>query len=195
MVASNLFLCGQWCNDELSSISCCHCGGKHRLFRSGSVRSKGKCTLNFGNIVNWFLLCLCHFNKKKNYFWLCWVFVAVCGLFPVVVCKLLTVMASCVEEHGLQRVWASEAAAHRFRSVGSVDVAYGLSCPATCGIFLDQGLNLCHVQRQADSNHWTTREAPWLCHFSLLLTMVRITWFPTALLTETTDQFWGVFLI
>ena len=73
--------------------------------------------------------------KKKNYFWLCWVFVAVCGLFLVVVCKLLTVMGSCVEERGLQRVWASVVAAHRFQSVGSVDVAYGLSCPRTCESF------------------------------------------------------------
>ena len=30
-------------------------------------------------------------------------------------------------------------------------VAHRLSCPATCGIFLDQGLNLCLLHWQVDS--------------------------------------------
>ena len=30
-------------------------------------------------------------------------------------------------------------------------VARGLSCSAACGLFLDQGLNLCPLHRQADS--------------------------------------------
>ena len=30
-------------------------------------------------------------------------------------------------------------------------VAYGLSCPTACGIFLDQGLNLCSLNWQVDS--------------------------------------------
>ena len=33
----------------------------------------------------------------------------------------------------------------------SVVVAHGLSCSAACGIFLDQGLNLCLLHWQADS--------------------------------------------
>ena len=116
MVASNLFLCGQWCNDELSSISCCHCGGKHRLFRSGSVRSKGKCTLNFGNIVNWFLLCLCHFNKKKiisgcaGFLLLCAGFFRLwCASFSLWWLLVLRSMGS--REFGLQRLQLTDSGA------------------------------------------------------------------------------------
>ena len=59
------------------------------------------------------------------YFWLCWVFVAACGLSPVAesrgyalvaVCRLLTIVAPLVSEHRLQ-------------SVGSVAV-HGLSYPS-----------------------------------------------------------------
>ena len=35
--------------------------------------------------------------------------------------------------------------------VASLVVAHGLSCPATCGIFLDQGSNLCLLHWQVDS--------------------------------------------
>ena len=34
---------------------------------------------------------------------------------------------------------------------GSVVVAHGLSCAEACGIFPDQGLNLCSLHWQADS--------------------------------------------
>ena len=34
---------------------------------------------------------------------------------------------------------------------GSVVVAHGLSCSAACGIFPDQGSNLCPLHWQADS--------------------------------------------
>ena len=80
------------------------------------------------------------------YFWLCWVFVAVCGLSPVAesrgyalvaVCRLLTTVASLVSEHRLQ-------------SVGSVAV-HGLSYPSARGILLDQGSNPCPLHWQADS--------------------------------------------
>ena len=36
-------------------------------------------------------------------------------------------------------------------STGSVVVVHGLSCSAACGIFLDQGLNLCLLHWQAVS--------------------------------------------
>ena len=36
-------------------------------------------------------------------------------------------------------------------STDSVVLAHGLSCSTTCGIFLDQGLNLCLLHWQADS--------------------------------------------
>ena len=57
------------------------------------------------------------------YLCLCWVFLAACWLFPVVV--------------------ASLTAEFKLSSVGSVVAAPGLSCPEACGIFLDQGSNLC----------------------------------------------------
>ena len=55
-------------------------------------------------------------------------------------------------------VWASAIVAHRLGScgsqalsTGSVVVVHGLSCLAACGIFLDQGSNLCPLNWQADS--------------------------------------------
>ena len=41
----------------------------------------------------------------------------------------------------------------------SVTRAHGLTCSSVCGIFLDQGLNPCHLHWQI-LNHWTTREVP-----------------------------------
>ena len=41
--------------------------------------------------------------------------------------------------------------ARGLQSTSSVVVAHGLSCSAACGIFLDQGLNLCALPWQVDS--------------------------------------------
>jgi len=51
------------------------------------------------------------------------------GSSLVVGCRLLVAVVSLVTKHELLGVWAS------------VDVAHGLSYPAACGIFLDQGWN------------------------------------------------------
>ena len=64
-----------------------------------------------------------------------------CGkqrLLLVAVHRLLIAVASPVAEHGLQ-------------SAGSVVLAHGLSCSAACGIFSDQGSNLCPLHWQVDS--------------------------------------------
>ena len=58
--------------------------------------------------------------------------------FLVVVDGLLVVVAALVAEHGL---W----------SAGSAIVVHWLSCPKTCGIFLDDGWNLCPLPWQVDS--------------------------------------------
>ena len=68
----------------------------------------------------------------------------------VIVCRLLIVVASLVVEH---RLWARElqrlqragsvVAALGLHSVGSVVVEHKLSCSPACGIFPDQGSNLC----------------------------------------------------
>ena len=56
---------------------------------------------------------------------------------------------------------ASVVAVHRLQSTGSVVVVQGLSCPAACGIFLDQGskdqTGVPCAGRQI-LNHWTTGE-------------------------------------
>ena len=40
-------------------------------------------------------------------------------------------------------------------------VVHGLSCPAVCGIFSDQGSNTCSQVDRQTLNHWTTREVSW----------------------------------
>ena len=85
-------------------------------------------------------------------FWLCWVFVAVreLGLFFVVVCGLLTAVASRCGAWALG-LRASVVVAHGLQSAGSVVVAHGLNCSVACGNFLDHGLNPCPLHWQADS--------------------------------------------
>ena len=61
------------------------------------------------------------------------------GLLFAVVLGLLIAVASLVVEHRLESTWVS-----------GVE-ACGLSCPLACGIFLDQGLNLCLLHWQVDS--------------------------------------------
>ena len=108
------------------------------------------------------------------YFWLCWVFVAVHRLSLVAASggysslwsagfslqwllflrrtgSRCTGFSSCGT--WAQQLWhmGSVVVAHGLQSAGLVVVAHGLSCSAACGIFLDQGSNLCHLHWQADS--------------------------------------------
>ena len=55
--------------------------------------------------------------------------------------------------HGIQELQhaGSVLVTHRLQSVGSGDVARGLSWSVASGIFLDQGLNLCPLHLQVDS--------------------------------------------
>ena len=78
-----------------------------------------------------------HFFLRKTlfiYFWLPWVFVAVCGL-------------SLVVEHGLSSVHLS------------VVVAHWLSFPSACGIFPDQGCP-CPLHLQVDSHPLSHQASP-----------------------------------
>ena len=77
-----------------------------------------------------------------------WVFVAACGPSIVVVSGGYSIAV-----HGLLIAVASLVASTGSRHTASVVVAHGLSCSAACGIFPDQGLNLCSISRhwQADS--------------------------------------------
>ena len=81
------------------------------------------------------------------YLWLCWVFVSVRGLSPVVAsgghsssrCAGLSLWRPLL-------LWSTGS-----RSAGSVIVAHGPSCSAACGILPDQGPNPCALHWQADS--------------------------------------------
>ena len=77
------------------------------------------------------------------------------------------VWASCcgfslVAEHGLCGVWASVVAGRGLLSTGSVVVLHRLSCSLARGIFLDQGLDLCLLHRQADSLPQSHQRSPLL---------------------------------
>ena len=81
------------------------------------------------------------------YLWLCWVFVSVQGLSLVAAsgghsssrCAGLSLSRPLL-------LWSTGS-----RRAGSVIVAHGPSCSAACGIFPDQGSNLCPLHWQADS--------------------------------------------
>ena len=79
-------------------------------------------------------------------------------LFPVAEPALRFAAVSVDVEHRLWDAWTSAAAARGLSSCGSwlwsagfIVVSYGLSCSAICGIFPDQGSNLCLLHWQADS--------------------------------------------
>ena len=55
------------------------------------------------------------------------------------------------------------------RRAGSVVVAHGPSCSAACGIFPDQGSNLCSLHWQADSQPLCHQGSPQLSVFNLYL--------------------------
>ena len=81
------------------------------------------------------------------YFWLCWVFVSVRG-FSLVAASGGHSSSRCA---GFSLLWPLLLRSTGSRRTGSVVVAYGPSCSAACGIFPDQGSNLCPLHWQADS--------------------------------------------
>ena len=81
------------------------------------------------------------------YFWLCWVFVSVQGLSVVAASG----GHSSLRCTGLSLSWPLLLRSTGSRRAGAVVVAHGPGCSAACGIFPDQGSNLCPLHRQADS--------------------------------------------
>ena len=81
------------------------------------------------------------------YLWLCWVFVSVRGLPPIVASGGHS-SSRCA---GLSPSRPLLLRSTGSRHAGSVIVAHGPSCSAACGIFPDQGLNPCPLHWQADS--------------------------------------------
>ena len=81
------------------------------------------------------------------YLWLCWVFVSVRGLSPVVASGGHS-SSRCA---GLSLSRPLLLRGTGSRRAGSVVVAHGSSCSAACGILPDQGSNPCPLHWQADS--------------------------------------------
>ena len=96
-----------------------------------------------------------YYFLKFIYFWLCWVFIPSHGLSLVAASggySWLRCTSFSLQWLLLLRSMGSRHAG--FSSCGtwaSVVVAHKLSCSAACGIFPDQGLNLCSQHWQADS--------------------------------------------
>ena len=83
------------------------------------------------------------------------------------------------------------------RRAGSVVVAHGPSRSAACGIFPDQGLNLCPLHWQADSQPLRHQGSPQLCIFEnsscwVLLILDDTCLLPVSkdLVRSSTDTFW-----
>ena len=81
------------------------------------------------------------------YVWLCWVFVSVRGLPPVVASGGQS-SSRCA---GLSLSRPLPLRSTGSRRAGPAIVAHGPSCSAACGIFPDQGSNPCPLHWQADS--------------------------------------------
>ena len=96
------------------------------------------------------------------YLWLCWVFVSVRGL-PLVTASGGHSSSRCAG-FSLSRPLLLRSTGSR-RS-GSVVVAHGPSCSATCEIFPDQGLNPCPLHWQADSQPLHHQGSPICCFLS-----------------------------
>ena len=100
-----------------------------------------------------------------------------CGewrLLFVAVRRLLTVVASLVAEHRVQGTRASVVVACGLQSTGLIVEVHRFSCSTSCGIFPNQGLNLCLLHWQADSLPLSHQESPvqrflkWIfCHYLL----------------------------
>ena len=122
------------------------------------------------HILNFYFFIL--FIYLFIYFWLCWVFVSVCGL-SLVAASGGHSSSQCAGV-SLSRPLLLQSTGSR--CAGSVVVAHGPSCSAACGIFPDQGSNPCPLHWQADSQPLRHQGSP-LTHFKCLL------WLPTEALT------------
>ena len=127
---------------------------------------------------------LVYFIYLCIYFWLRWVFIAARRLSLVAASRgysslryagfslqwLLLLLSTGSRRTGFNScgAWASVAVARGLYSAGSVVVAHGLSCSAACGIFPSQGLNLCPLHWQVDSQPLHHQRSPTHVYFKLL---------------------------
>ena len=101
------------------------------------------------------------------YLRLCWVFVSVRGLSPVAASGVHS-SSRCVGLSLLRPLllWSTGS-----RCAGSVVVAHGLRCSASCGIFPDQGSNPCPLHWQTDSQPLRHQGSP-TCLFLFLFSLL-----------------------
>ena len=109
------------------------------------------------------------------YFWLCWVFVSLWGL-SLVVASGGHSSSQCA---GLSLSRPLLLRSTGSRHTGSVIVAHGPSCSAACGIFPDQGSNLCPLHWQADSQPLRHQGSPASRAFALQITLEKSTSSPS----------------
>ena len=100
--------------------------------------------------------------------WLCWVFVSVRGL-SLIAASGDHSSSRCA---GLALLRPLLLRSTGSRRAGSVIVAHGPSCPAACGIFPDQGSNLCPLHWQADSQPLRHQGSPTIDIFMSILTIM-----------------------
>ena len=126
-----LWMCMEYC--DLCSYYC------PLQYRKGAQCNRTELFFFFGKLWDFIYLFI--------FLWLCWVFVAVQGL-SLVAASGGHSSSRCA---GLSLSWPLLLWSTGSRRAGSVIVAHGPSCSAACGIFPDQGSNLCPLNWQADS--------------------------------------------
>ena len=107
-------------------------------------------------------------NDLKKYLFLVVLGPCCCPGFSLVEVRGHLIMVAClVSEPRLQGKWASGVAAHilsccglRLQNIGSIFVAYQISCSEACGIFLLQGSNPCFLCWQEDSLPLSNQGSP-----------------------------------
>ena len=99
---------------------------------------------------------------------------------------------SCNNLHceGCSLQWFSHCRAQALGCVVSVVVVHRLSCPMTCGIFLDRGLNGVPCIARQIINHWTTREVPQNYFYTGVASNRRRQWHPTPVLLPGRSHGW-----
>ena len=111
-----------------------------------------------------FFLTLDLFIYLFIYLWLCWVFVSVRGL-SLVVASGGHSSSRCT---GLSLLRPLLLRSTGSRRASSVIVAHGPSCSVACGIFPDQGSNLCPLHWQTDSQPLRHQGSPSSKNFIVL---------------------------
>ena len=118
----------------------------------------------FGKFENCFFFFFFNFIYLFIYFGLCWVFVSVRGLPPVVASGGHS-SSRCA---GPSLSWPLLLQSTGSRRAGSVVVAHGPSCSTACGILPDQGSNPCPLHWQADSQPLRHQGSPENCFLIML---------------------------